>query len=60
MVDGNKMIDKGFSPVPLTSPGLGIELNMDVVKEHLDSRDKSFFAPTPEWDVLRSHDRTYS
>lgn len=54
------IIEKGFSPVPLDAPGLGIELNMDVVKEHLDPRDKSFFAPTKEWDELRSHDRTYS
>ncbi|NNE78512.1 MAG: mandelate racemase/muconate lactonizing enzyme family protein [Pricia sp.] len=54
------MIEKGFSPVPLDSPGLGIELNMDVVKAHLDPRDKTFFAPTKEWDELRSHDRTYS
>lgn len=60
MVDGNKMIDKGFAPVPLMAPGLGIELNEDVLKEHLDPRDKSFFAPTKEWDILRSHDRTYS
>lgn len=59
MVDGGKMIDKGFSPVPL-SPGLGIELNMDVVKAHLDKRDTSFFAPTDEWNEVRSHDRTYS
>lgn len=60
MTGGGKMIDKGFAPVPLTAPGLGIELNMDVVKAHLDPRDKSFFAPTKEWDELRSHDRTYS
>ncbi len=60
MVDGNKLIDKGFAPVPLEAPGLGIELNEDVLKEHLDPRDKSFFAPTKEWDILRSHDRTYS
>ena len=60
MTGGGKMIDKGFAPVPLTAPGLGIELNMDVVKAHLDPRDKTFFAPTKEWDELRSHDRTYS
>jgi L-alanine-DL-glutamate epimerase-like enolase superfamily enzyme len=60
MVDGGKMIDKGFAPVPLTAPGLGIELNEEVIKKHLDERDKSFFKPTPEWDELRSHDRTYS
>ncbi|MBM1105808.1 mandelate racemase/muconate lactonizing enzyme family protein [Aurantibacter crassamenti] len=60
MTGKEKMIDKGFSPVPLDSPGLGIELNLDVIKEHLDPRDKSFFAPTDEWNELRSHDRTYS
>ncbi|MEO9892805.1 mandelate racemase/muconate lactonizing enzyme family protein [Aurantibacter sp.] len=60
MTGKEKMIDKGFSPVPLDSPGLGIELNMDVIKAHMDPRDKSFFAPTDEWNELRSHDRTYS
>ncbi|PCJ91964.1 MAG: mandelate racemase [Flavobacteriaceae bacterium] len=60
MTDGGKMIDKGFSPVPLTSPGLGIELNEEVMKKHMDPRDKSFFKPTEQWNELRSHDRTYS
>jgi L-alanine-DL-glutamate epimerase-like enolase superfamily enzyme len=59
-VGGFKMIDKGFATVPLTAPGLGIELNEEMVKKHLDSRDKSFFKPTEEWNELRSHDRTYS
>lgn len=59
-VGGFKMIDKGFATVPLTAPGLGIELNEDVVKEHLHPRDKSFFKSTDEWNELRSHDRTYS
>lgn len=60
MVDGNKIIDKGFAPVPLTSPGLGIELNEEVIKQHMDKRDKSFFKSTDEWNEIRSHDRTYS
>lgn len=59
MTDGNPIIKKGFAPVP-ESPGLGIELNEDVVKEHLHQRDKSFFAPTDEWNERRSHDRTWS
>ncbi|HET6557708.1 MAG TPA: mandelate racemase/muconate lactonizing enzyme family protein [Prolixibacteraceae bacterium] len=59
MTDGKPIIVKGFAPVPL-SPGLGIELNEDVVKEHLHSKDKSFFAPTDEWNEKRSHDRTWS
>ena len=59
MTDGNPIIKKGFAPVP-ESPGLGIELNEDVVKEHLHAKDKSFFAPTDEWNEKRSHDRTWS
>jgi hypothetical protein len=35
-------------------------LNEDVVKEHLHPKDKSYFAPTPDWNELRSHDRVYS
>jgi len=58
--DGRKLIDKGYAQVPLTAPGLGIELNEDVLKQHLKPTDKSYFAPTSEWDDKRSHDRTYS
>lgn len=60
MVGGGKMIDKGYSPVPLTAPGLGIEINEEVVKAHLHPSDSSYFAPTDEWNTKRSHDRTYS
>ena len=58
--DGRKLITKGFANLPLTAPGLGIELNEDVVKQHLHASDKSFFAPTPEWNERRSHDRIFS
>lgn len=58
--DGRKLIDKGYAPVPLSAPGLGIELVEEEVKKHLHAKDKSFFAPTKEWDEKRSHDRTYS
>ena len=58
--DGRQLITKGFATVPLTAPGLGIELNEDVIKQHLHPRDKSFFAPTKEWDERRSHDRIFS
>jgi len=60
MTGGGKMIDKGYAPVPLSAPGLGIELNEEVVKAHLHPTDKSYFAPTDEWTEKRSHDRTYS
>ncbi len=58
--DGRKLITKGFATVPLTAPGLGIELNDEVVKQHLHATDKSYFAPTPQWDAKRSHDRIFS
>ncbi|RDC62412.1 mandelate racemase/muconate lactonizing enzyme family protein [Adhaeribacter pallidiroseus] len=58
--DGRKLITKGYATVPLTAPGLGIELNEEVVKQHLHQRDKTFFAPTKEWDERRSHDRIFS
>src|SRR5690554_6602179 len=39
--DGRDLIIKGFANVPLMAPGLGIELNEEVVKEHLHRRDQS-------------------
>lgn len=58
--DGRKLIHKGFAPLPLSAPGLGIELNEEELKKHLHATDKSYFAPTTEWDEKRSHDRTWS
>lgn len=58
--DGRKLITKGFANLPLTAPGLGIELNDEVVKQHLHASDKSYFRPTPEWNEKRSHDRIFS
>jgi L-alanine-DL-glutamate epimerase-like enolase superfamily enzyme len=58
--DGRKLITKGFANLPLTAPGLGIELNDDIVKQHLHASDKSYFAPTPQWNVKNSHDRIFS
>ncbi len=58
--DGRKLFEKGFANVPLEAPGLGIELNDEVVKQHLSPMDKSYFAPTKEWDNIRSHDRSFS
>ncbi len=58
--DGRQLITKGFANLPLTAPGLGIELVEEEVKKHLSPKDKSFFAPTLEWNELRSHDRIFS
>ena len=58
--DGRKLITKGFANLPLSAPGLGIELNDEVVKQHLHPSDKSYFEPTPLWNDKRSHDRIFS
>ena len=49
---------QGFAQVP-DSPGLGIELNLETIKEHL-LEGEGLFEPTPEWDTERSHDRLWS
>ncbi|MES1250068.1 MAG: mandelate racemase/muconate lactonizing enzyme family protein, partial [Chitinophaga rupis] len=58
-VDGKPLFDKGFAHVPDT-PGLGVELNEEVIKKHLDPENKNYFGPTPEWDNVRSWDRLWS
>jgi L-alanine-DL-glutamate epimerase-like enolase superfamily enzyme len=58
--DGRKLFEKGFANVPLSAPGLGVELVEEEIKKHLLPTDKSYFAPTPEWDDKRSHDREWS
>jgi len=58
--DDRQLITKGFANLPLSAPGLGIELNEEQVKQHLSPKDKSFFAPTTEWNERRSHDRVFS
>jgi L-alanine-DL-glutamate epimerase-like enolase superfamily enzyme len=49
---------KGFVKVP-DKPGLGIELNEDVVKAHLKSGEL-YFAKTDEWDKVDTWDRSWS
>jgi L-alanine-DL-glutamate epimerase-like enolase superfamily enzyme len=60
MTGSKPIITKGFANVPLDAPGLGIELNEEIVKQHLNPKDKGFFEPTPEWNEKRSHDRLWS
>lgn len=52
------IIDKGFANVP-NKPGLGIELNPDVIKQHL-APGTGYFEPTENWNNERSWDRLYS
>lgn len=53
------LVEKGFANV-LEAPGLGVELNEEVAKKHLDPENKTYFAPTPEWNIDRSWDRLWS
>jgi len=60
MTGKQPMITKGYANVPLDSPGLGIDLNEEVIKQHLSPRANGYFLPTPEWDQKQSHDRLWS
>lgn len=61
MVTGlpNPIIQNGYISVP-EAPGLGIDLNPDVIKQHLDPKDPGYFEPTTEWDGERNWDRLWS
>lgn len=53
------LVQKGFYKLPMR-PGLGVDLNEEVAKQHLKPGTK-FFEPTPEWNTSStSHDRTWS
>jgi L-alanine-DL-glutamate epimerase-like enolase superfamily enzyme len=53
------IIQDGYIQVP-DGPGLGFELNLHVVEEHLVSWDRGLFEATPQWDTKQSHDRLWS
>lgn len=58
-VTGNKpLVVDGYASVP-EAPGLGIDLNEEVVKEHL-RKGEELFPPTEEWNERKSWDRTWS
>lgn len=51
------IVNGGFIAVP-EGPGLGIELDDDVVKDHLG--EPGYFEPTPQWSTDRSFDRLWN
>ena len=53
------IIQDGYIPVP-EKPGLGFEINEDVIREHIVAEDQGYFEPTSEWDAERSWDRLWS
>jgi len=52
------IVENGFAKVP-EKPGLGVELNEEVVREHMNKED-GYFKPTPEWNEIRTWDRLWS
>jgi L-alanine-DL-glutamate epimerase-like enolase superfamily enzyme len=52
------LVKDGYVMVP-EKPGVGLELNEEVVKEHL-RKGEELFAPTGEWDQRNSWDRQWS
>ncbi|MCG2589026.1 mandelate racemase/muconate lactonizing enzyme family protein [Rhodohalobacter sulfatireducens] len=52
------IVQDGYVQVP-EKPGIGVELNEEVVKEHMDE-EIGFFEPTTEWDERQSWDRLWS
>jgi L-alanine-DL-glutamate epimerase-like enolase superfamily enzyme len=57
--DGIPLMDKGFGNIPLTAPGLGIELNDEALKSQMP-KDAKYFDATPEWDSAgRSYDKLW-
>ncbi len=55
----NPIIQDGYIDVPET-PGLGIELNEDVIRQHLHPDEQTYFPSTTQWDDERANDRLWS
>ena len=64
MTGSQPIVNKGFAPVPLDSPGLGIELIDEAVKQYHASRYQGVFGemwpPTDYWNSRNSNDRLWS
>ena len=52
------LVKEGYVELP-DKPGVGLELNEEVVKEHLHQGEE-LFAPTEEWNERKSWDRQWS
>jgi L-alanine-DL-glutamate epimerase-like enolase superfamily enzyme len=50
LVTGQPFISNGYGNLP-DAPGLGLELDMDGIKEVLHPADTRIFPPTTDWDV---------
>ena len=50
LVEDKPIYRNGFAYVPDEAPGLGITLNEEGIKAILHPDDRSYFAPTLEWN----------
>lgn len=55
----NPIIQNGHIQVPNT-PGLGVDLNEEAIKEHINPDLPGYFEPTDQWDNERVNDRLWS
>ncbi|MGA1196556.1 MAG: mandelate racemase/muconate lactonizing enzyme family protein [Candidatus Latescibacterota bacterium] len=55
----NPIIQNGYIDVPET-PGLGLDLNEEAIKAHIDPDSPGYFESTEQWDKLRVNDRLWS
>lgn len=55
----NPIIQNGYIAVPET-PGLGLDLNEEAIKAHIDPDQPGYFESTEQWNKMRSHDRLWS
>ena len=64
MTGSQPLVTKGFGNVPLDSPGLGIELVDEAVREYHSKRYEAdygpMWAPTDSWNNRNSNDRLWS
>ena len=56
---GKPLVEKGFAIVP-DSPGLGVELNEEAVKQHLRPNSTATSTRRPSGTRIRSNDRPWS
>jgi L-alanine-DL-glutamate epimerase-like enolase superfamily enzyme len=57
--DGKPLMEKGYGLVPLTAPGLGIELNDEALKSRMP-KDAKYFDEIPEWNNTgRTYDKLW-
>jgi L-alanine-DL-glutamate epimerase-like enolase superfamily enzyme len=52
------IVNRGYINVP-EAPGLGVDLNEDAVKQHLQEKGRGFFEPTPQWNDEKAADRLW-